>query len=215
MAARTSKELVGNPCCMASRRYPTAHPIRHYLSVSMENLPLALIDIVLLLVLLVGAWRGFTKGLVLSVASLVGLVGGIWAASHFSHMVAKQLSPHVTWSVNTLHMASLALTFLLVVVAVHLLAKVLEKVLDLVALGLLNKLAGAVFGLLKVVLILSFLMMLLNQTLGHRAWLPNSETPSVLLGPLEGLAPALAPAITELGRQARETVPAPATPNAP
>ena len=93
----------------------------------MENLPLALIDIVLLLVLLVGAWRGFTKGLVLSVASLVGLVGGIWAASHFSHMVAKQLSPHVTWSVNTLHMASLALTFLLVVVAVHLLAKVLER----------------------------------------------------------------------------------------
>ena len=57
----------------------------------MENLPLALIDIVLLLVLLVGAWRGFTKGLVLSVASLVGLVGGIWAASHFSHMVAAQL----------------------------------------------------------------------------------------------------------------------------
>ena len=181
----------------------------------MENLPLVLIDIVLLLVLLVGAWRGFTKGLVLSVASLVGLVGGIWAASHFSHMVAKQLSPHVTWSVNTLHMASLALTFLLVVVAVHLLAKVLEKVLDLVALGLLNKLAGAVFGLLKVGLILSFLMMLLNQTLGHRAWLPNSETPSVLLRPLEGLAPALAPAITEFGRQARETVPAPATPNAP
>ena len=85
-------------------------------------------------------------------------------------------------------MASLALTFLLVVVAVHLLAKVLEKVLDLVALGLLNKLAGAVFGLLKVGLILSFLMMMLNQTLGHRAWLPNSETPSVLLGPLEGLA---------------------------
>lgn len=181
----------------------------------MENLPLAPVDVVLLLVLLVGAWRGFTKGLVLSVASLVGLVGGIWAASHFSHMVAEQLSPHVTWSVNTLHMASLALTFLLVVVAVHLLAKVLEKVLDLVALGLINKLAGALFGLLKVGLVLSFLVMLLNQTLGHRTWLPSSETPSVLLGPMEGLAPALAPSISDLGRQARENALAPETPDAP
>ena len=53
-------------------------------------------------------------------------------------------------------MASLALTFLLVVVTVHLLAKLLEKMLDLVALGLVNKLAGALFGLLKFALVLSF-----------------------------------------------------------
>ena len=127
--------------------------------------------------LLVGAWRGFTKGLILSVASMVGLVGGIWAASHFSHMVAAQLAPRVTWSVNSLHMASLALTFLLVVVTVHLLAKLLEKMLDLVALGLVNKLAGALFGLLKFALVLSFGVMLLNQWMGPRAWVPPASNP--------------------------------------
>ena len=58
----------------------------------MENLPLAPIDIVLLLLLLIGAWRGFTKGLILSIASLVGLVGGIWAVGHFSSLVAQVLS---------------------------------------------------------------------------------------------------------------------------
>ena len=164
----------------------------------MESLPLAPADVVLLLVLLIGAWRGFAKGLLLSVASLVGLVGGIWAASHFSHLVAEHLSKHVSWSVNTLHMASLALTFLLVVVGVHLLAKLLEKVLDLVALGFVNKLAGAVFGLLKVALILSFVMLLLNQTVGPRAWLPESEPASVLIGPVEALAPAITPALNRL-----------------
>lgn len=164
----------------------------------MESLPLAPADVVLLLVLLIGAWRGFARGLLLSVASLVGLVGGIWAASHFSHLVAEHLSKHVSWSVNTLHMASLALTFLLVVVGVHLLAKLLEKVLDLVALGFVNKLAGAVFGLLKVALILSFVMLLLNQTVGPRAWLPESEPASVLIGPVEALAPAITPALNRL-----------------
>ncbi|MDG1673814.1 MAG: CvpA family protein [Flavobacteriales bacterium] len=164
----------------------------------MENLPLAPLDIFLLLALLVGAWRGFAKGLLLSVASLVGLVGGIWAASHFSHLVAERLSEHVTWSVNTMHMASLALTFLLVVVGVHLLAKLLEKVLDLVALGFVNKLAGAVFGLLKVALILSFVMLLLNQTVGPREWLPESEPASVLVGPVEAIAPAITPALERI-----------------
>ena len=96
----------------------------------MEQLPLDPIDIALLLILLVGAWRGFVKGLVLSIASLVGLVGGFWAAQHVSHLTAAQLAPHVTWSEQTLCMASLALTFLMVVVAVHLLAKLLERLLD-------------------------------------------------------------------------------------
>lgn len=164
----------------------------------MENVPLAPIDVVLLLLLLFGAWRGFTKGLLLSVASLVGLVGGIWAASHFSHLVSEHLSQHVGWSKNSLHMASLALTFLGVVVGVHLLAKLLEKVLDLVALGFANKLAGAAFGLMKVGLILSFVMMMLNQTVGPRAWLPQSERESVLAGPVESLAPALTPALNHM-----------------
>ncbi len=190
-------------------RFPITLPLE---LTRMENLPLAPVDVVLLLLLLVGAWRGFTKGLVLSVASMVGLVGGIWAASHFSHMVAEQLSPHVTWSVNSLHMASLALTFLGVVVAVHLLAKLLEKMLDLVALGLVNKLAGAVFGMLKFALVLSFAVMLLNQWFGAQAWVPKSEHPSVLLGPVEAVAPALMPAFSDLERQARESglPPAPA-----
>ena len=181
----------------------------------MENLPLAPLDVVLLLVLLVGAWRGFTKGLILSVASMVGLVGGIWAASHFSHMVAAQLAPHVTWSVNSLHMASLALTFLLVVVAVHLLAKLLEKMLALVALGLVNKLAGALFGLLKFALVLSFGVMLLNQWMGPRTWVPASEHSSVLLDPVEALAPALMPAFSDLERRARENALPPGSEDAP
>jgi len=181
----------------------------------LENLPLAPIDIVLLLVLLVGAWRGFTKGLVLSVASLVGLVGGIWAASHFSSLVADTMATQVSWSGNTIHMAALATTFLLVVAGVHLLAKLLEKTLELVALGLVNKLAGAVFGLLKVGLVLSFLIALLNEWVGPRTWLPQSDVPSVLLSPMESLAPALTPAFGDLKRRAQENALPPESASAP
>lgn len=184
---------------------PVLHP--------MESLPLATADIVILLLMLVGAWRGFTKGLVLSVASLVGLVGGVWAAAHFSHLAADALSKHVDWSVNSMSMAALALTFLAVVVAVHLLAKLLEKLLDLVALGVANKLAGAVFGMAKTALIASFAMYFLNHVLGPREWLPGKGDGTVLVGPLESVAPLVAPRIREWETPAVQDLPVPSMPS--
>ena len=59
----------------------------------MENLPLAPLDIVIFLTLLVGAVRGFTKGLVFSVASLVGLAGGIAAIAFRGGVVFGGTSP--------------------------------------------------------------------------------------------------------------------------
>ena len=90
-------------------------------------------------------------------------------------------------------MASLAITFLAVVVVVQLVAKLIEKALDLVAMGFVNKLAGAVFGLAKMWLILSFVILLVNSMTGSRSWIPNRSGESVLLGPVEAVAPMLAP----------------------
>ena len=79
----------------------------------------------------------------------------------------------MSWSANSIHMASLAITFLAVVVVVQLVAKLIEKALDLVAMGFVNKLAGAVFGLAKMWLILSFVILLVTSVTGSRSWIPN------------------------------------------
>ena len=102
-------------------------------------------------------------------------------------------------------MVSLALTFLIVVIGVRLLAKILEKMLDLVALGFVNKSAGALFGLLKYALVLSFVMMLLNRWDGSRSWLPASNQPTLLLDHIEALAPALIPTFNDLERRVLES----------
>ena len=69
-------------------------------------------------------------------------------------------------------MASLAIT-LAVVVVVQLVAKLIEKALDLVAMGFVNKLAGAVFGLAKMWLILSFVILLVTSVTGSRSGFPT------------------------------------------
>ena len=80
-----------------------------------------------------------------------------------------------------------------VVVVVQLVAKLIEKALDLVAMGFVNKLAGAVFGLAKMWLILSFVILLVTSVTGSRSWIPDRSGESILLGPVEAVAPMLAP----------------------
>ena len=55
------------------------------------------------------------------------------------------------------------LLFIGIVYGISLLAKMLTKTLQIVALGLLNRLAGGLFGLVKWTVILSALTLALNQ----------------------------------------------------
>ena len=155
-------------------------------------------EIALIVVLIFGAIRGYMKGLILSVASLLGLLGGIWAAANFSGLVAEQLAQSVSWSANAIHVTAMAITFVLVVVGVHFLAKLIEKVVELAALGLLNRLGGAAFGVLKLALLASAVMMLLNRSLGEGGWLPEGQETGVVWESVEALAPALAPALEDI-----------------
>ena len=200
-------------------------------TILLNTVAIAPIDFALILGLMWGMWRGYVKGLMLSLASLAGLIGGIWAAAQCSHLVAESLDPYVSWSKNTLHSASLAITFLAVLVGMYFLGKFLERILNFVALGLLNKVAGAVFGGAKVAFIMSGGIVFLNHAYGHRQWVPDGQAHGALIGPLESLAPAVAPSlrdwrtqvdldklnedVKELERQVRENAVQPEAEGAP
>lgn len=116
------------------------------------------IDIILIIPLIWGAFMGFRKGLILELASLVGLILGIYGAIRFSDYTAKKLIEYVDVTQEWLGLISFLVTFVLIVFAVFLFARILDKALKLVALGLINRLLGLLFGLLKYALILSTLL---------------------------------------------------------
>ena len=157
----------------------------------MESLPMSLTDIILLIILLRGAWGGFKKGLVVSIASFIAIIAGGLGAYYFSDILGEWMADHLSWTASQISVGSFAIAFITVVVLVHLLAKALEKALKLVALGLANKIAGAAFGFLKNALILSFLIYglrgcdnLLPQDLGDDC---------VVLPCVESIAPKVLP----------------------
>ena len=150
----------------------------------MEEMPWAVIDLVIAVPFLIALWRGFRKGLIIEIASLVGLVGGLFAGYYGANRVADMLAE--TWDLNpkTLHLVGFLVAFLIVLVGVYLLGKLIEKAMDLVALGLVNKLLGALFGLTKIWLLLSVCIYFLNAAFGKDEWLPSNQAQQATLYPI-------------------------------
>ena len=149
------------------------------------------LDWTLLVLLAAAAVRGFFRGFVVELASLVALVLGIWAASHYNARVAAWLELDPQHEV-----VSFVITFIGVLVLVHLLARVVTKAMDLAQLGLPNKVAGLLFGVLRAAFVLSVALNLLLARAEVSGLVPQEAMKgSALYGPLRAFAPMIVPAL--------------------
>ena len=150
------------------------------------------LDWSILVLLALAAFQGFRRGFIVEVASILALVLGIWAGVHVSDRVALAIG------LPTEHVAlAFLVTFLLVLLVVHLLARFLTSLIGIAMLGLPNKLAGIAFGTLRSAFILSVLLnVLAGFSMGQ---LPPAEAAerSKLYGPIRALAPAVVPLLGE------------------
>jgi len=155
---------------------------------------MSVIDIIIGALILYGIVKGLFKGLFVEVTSLLALVVGIYGAVHFSKYAAQILSNNFDWSQNTTSITAFAVTFVVIVLAISLAGKALTKLADFAALGLLNKLLGALFGGTKIALIISVLLLILstlNQTI---PFVSSDEIQrSLLYSPVKSLAPMILP----------------------
>lgn len=133
------------------------------------------IDIIILLFLLYGAFRGFAKGLIIEVATLVGLVLGVYVAIRYSPFSEGILRDFLNVSSRYISYIALAVTFILVVIVVYILGKLLTKLVDVIALGLVNKLLGTLFGIAKYFVIVCVILMI-THALNEKFQFLSEET---------------------------------------
>ena len=165
------------------------------------------LDIILCIPLIWGLYKGFTKGLVIQVASLLALVLGVYGAVLFSGLTQELLEANFQIDNKYLPLIAFVATFVAIVVAVHFLGKVLEKTIDMIALGLFNKIFGAVFGFLKAALILSVLVFVLELIDAQLSVIPQKEkNKSILYGPMGELIPTIAPDAKKLVRKTSKEI---------
>lgn len=121
------------------------------------------LDILLFIPIAYGAWRGFKKGFIIELFTLLALLVGIYAGIHFSDFISEILKEKLGLGSKYLPAIAFTITFLGVGAMVYFGGKMLEKAIKVVALGPLNKIAGLLFGAIKMLFILSALIVILES----------------------------------------------------
>ena len=120
-----------------------------------------LLDLFILIPIVWGCIRGFSKGLILELTTFIGMILGVIAAFYFWKDLSDLLSAYFSFGPIALKFISYSIIFLAVMLIAWIIGKIITKIVDLVLLGWLNKLLGAVFGLLKGVIVAALLLMII------------------------------------------------------
>lgn len=154
------------------------------------------IDIILGLLLLFAAISGFRKGLVSELASLAALILGIWGAIEFSYITTDFLVENFNFETEYLNIISFIITFIVIVILVHIVGSAVNKFIEAAMLGFINKLAGLAFGILRSALILSIILIVFDKIDEDVEILSKeAKTESRLYEPIRNFAPSLFPFI--------------------
>ena len=122
-----------------------------------------IIDIFFLLLLVLAIYKGYSKGFVIAIFSVIALIAGIAAAMKLSVVVANYLQNHSSLSGKWLPLLSFILVFIAVVLLVRLGATFIEKTLKLALMGWLNRIVGMLLYMFVYLIVLSVLLFYAEQ----------------------------------------------------
>ena len=161
--------------------------------------PMNYLDIVLSIPLLLGLYKGLKRGIIKELASLLALIFGIYGAVHFSEQLQPILQANTSIDDSSLSIITFAVTFVVIALLVRLLVLMLDKIIKLVALGMISRLLGGFFGMLKTSFIVSALLLVFNTIDYHLELISGEQKKnSFLYQPISEMVPLLLPEVEDV-----------------
>jgi membrane protein required for colicin V production len=152
------------------------------------------LDIIFLIPLVYALYRGFKKGLVYMVASLLALVLGIVGAIKLRPAFAGLLDSIFNIAPEHINVIAFTVAFITIVLVVHIAAFVVDKLIKAVALNFVNRMLGMVFGVLVTAFVISMILWPINQVNKEHEIIKQKHIDgSLLYRPLSAFAPAVFP----------------------
>lgn len=150
---------------------------------------------VFILIPIVWFWiRGISKGLIIELATLAGMVLGILGAYYFASYGQDLLREYFSFSEHTARVVSYIVIFLVIWIVIYLIGRAIDKSVDLMAMGWFNKILGGIFGLAKGVLIVCLVLLLIEKTdPNSKVIKPNVKEKSFLYEPLMKMVHTIIP----------------------
>lgn len=154
------------------------------------------LDIILIIFIIIYAYKGYKKGIVIALFSLIGMVLGM--------MISMKLSSSLYLTFFNSESSTLGkfmpiITYIAVFVGVafivRFIAKIIEKTLKLVMLGWLNRLLGAAVYILLILIIESSILWLAN---GIGLISEETKANSIIISNILNLAPLFWSQLSEI-----------------
>lgn len=156
------------------------------------------LDILLCIPLVWGLYKGFTKGLIIEAATMVAFGLGVWGGIKFSNYVASKIANGFNWHSPYLPIISFATTFLAIIILVYFIAKIVQRLVEGMALSALNKIGGAVFGVLKFAMAISVVIFMIDAVQESYPMISfKTKEESLLYKPIGLVASTLIPALNK------------------
>lgn len=152
-------------------------------------------DILVALVLVVAVWNGVRRGLIMQLCSLVGIVVGLWLASHLGEDVGELFGVADEYE----YLVGFATVMVAALILVTLVGMLLRKFFHFVGFGMLDRILGIVVAVAKYVLVLSALVAVFDHFNAEEKFLPRAKLEgSYTYGPLCELANKMLPLAEEV-----------------
>ena len=103
-----------------------------------------LLDIIFAVLIVFAVLKGYQRGLIIGLFSLIAVIIGLAAAMKLSVVIADYLGKAVNISDKWMPVVSFAVVFLLVILLIRLGAKLIEKTVEMAMMGWLNKIGGII-----------------------------------------------------------------------
>ncbi|MDO9631282.1 MAG: CvpA family protein [Humidesulfovibrio sp.] len=144
------------------------------------------LDIIIIAIICLVGFRGYSRGLIKEAVSLVSIFVGLFMAAHLHTIFVPHLKVYFA-NPGTVLALSYLITFLATLAALWFLVQFLQGVLKLAMLTVVDKAAGAAFGVVEGVLLSLVVLLLLKAMLPgtaavkHSAFAQKTEPALVLL----------------------------------
>jgi membrane protein required for colicin V production len=107
------------------------------------------LDIILLILLIIGGYRGFKRGLLLEIIGMVALLLAIMGGMKLMQWGMEVLRTEFNLTGKLISILSFILIFVAIVILVSIIGRLMKNVVHLTLLGSVDKLAGSILGIFK------------------------------------------------------------------
>ncbi len=154
------------------------------------------LDLIIFVLIGYAAVKGYMKGVIMELANIVAIFSGLFATIYFAHYVSDFLATHFLWDNNYIKPVAFVITFIGFLLLIQLLARLIDKTLKSIGLGIFVRIAGILIGMLKMLLIIGallFVLQYLNVRTKNQLFNDRFLTESRLAGPIQNLTGLILP----------------------